>query len=234
MRILALVLLAGTLLAQDKYIVQIDEYGNTIPEHSVATPQQVTILGQKASAASVRAIELAEKAAHCEQVLEALATNLVVTSTVYVQSIGGVRYDESNQTIHIESIAVSPTNVTIVATVAQVPLVQPILDWRTTAGAAGTWTNIAASVAEVAVPAGATNAVAAYKFTLPRPDSKTAFFRVVDNSTGVSGSGLWWIVFGGIVVDGTPGISAVVPVGDDQLTIKGGVVVEAVPLGELP
>lgn len=229
-------MVVGAVLAQDKFIVQIDEFGNTIPTNSVATPQQVTMLGLAASAASARANSLASKAQHCEESLLALGTNLVVTSTVYVRSIGGMRYDDSAQTITIRGIDVGASNVTIVATVAQVPLVQPVLDWRASLTDGG-WTNIAATVSEVAIPQGVTNAAAAYRFVLPRPDSdaqKTVYFRVVDNSTGVSGSGLWWIVFGGIVVDGVPGITADIQLGGDQLKIKGGIVVEATPLGELP
>jgi hypothetical protein len=168
----------------------------------------------------------------CVEKLRAYSTNSIVTSTVYVQSIGGVPYDPSNQTIIVRSFFASPTEIEIIGTVRQFPLVTPTLDFRVSLSG-GAWSNIAATVASVDVPDGATDAVAAYKFTLPRPDSGSAFFRIVDNSTGASGSGLWWIVFGGITVDGRIGLSRVVTNGVDELLFKGGILVEPNPLGGL-
>ena len=93
----------------------------------------------------------------------------------------------------------------------------------------GAWSNITATVAETDIPAGVTDAAKAYRFTLARPDGGSAFFRVVDNSSGASGSGLWWIVFGGISVDGQRGKSGMV--GDHRFV--GGILVEPEPLGGL-
>jgi len=53
----------------------------------------------------------------------------------------------------------------------------------------------------------------------------------VDNSTGASGSGLWWIVFGGIWVDGKQGRTGTVTNGADVLDFKGGILVEPDPIG---
>jgi hypothetical protein len=79
-----------------------------------------------------------------------------------------------------------------------------------------------------------TNAAAAYLFTIPKPTNTSAFFRVVDNSTGASGSGLYWLVFGGIVVDGQMGLTGTITNIVNSVTntyqIRGGIVVNPTPL----
>lgn len=217
---------------QTNILVQVTLDGSqTVPPNTFATPAQVTNQQQNADAVYSVATGLAARADVCVEKLRAYGTNFVVTSTVYVQSIGGVPYDPSNQTVIVRSVSVTPTNVAVVATVKQTPLVAPVLDWRV-ALTGGAWSNTQATVASTDIPAGVTNAAAAYLFTLPRPDTGgTAFFRVVDNSTGASGSGLWWIVFGGIWVDGKQGRTASVTNGADVLEFKGGILVEPDPLG---
>ncbi len=213
--------------------VLIAQDGSTIPPNTVATPAQVEALSNETVSAHAAATNIEDRAASCVDKVRLYSTNYVVTSTVYVQSIGGVPYDPSNQTIRVHSLTADAENVTILATVAQTPLVTPALDWRAALGT-GTWSNLTATVAEVAVPDGATNAVKAYTFTLPRPDTGgSAFFRVVDNSTGASGSGLWWVVFGGIAVDGKLGRTGIVTNGTDELRFVGGILVEPEPLGGL-
>lgn len=220
--------------ATTNYVVQINADGTqTIPPHTIATPAQVDALGATAGEVHAAATNIEDRAAACVDKVRLYGSNYVVTSTVYVQSIGGVPYDPSNQTIRVHSLTADAENVTILATVAQVPLITPALDWRAALNA-GAWSNATATVQEVAVPDGATNAVKAYTFTLPRPDAGgSAFFRVVDNSTGASGSGLWWVVFGGIAVDGKLGRTGIVTNGTDELRFVGGILVESEPLGGL-
>lgn len=207
--------------------------GSTIPPNTVATPAQVTALSKETETVHAAATNIEDRAAASVDRVRLYGSNYVVTSTVYVQSIGGVPYDPSNQTIRVHSLVADSENVTILATVKQTPLVTPALDWRAALGT-GIWSNLTATVAEVAVPDGVTNAVKAYTFTLPRPDTGgSAFFRVVDNSTGASGSGLWWVVFGGISVDGKRGMSSIVTNGTDELRFVGGILVEPEPLGGL-
>lgn len=214
-------------------VVQIADDGvTTIPPNSIATPGQVSNVTVTAEDAYTVATNFSSRAEACVEKLRAYSTNSIVTSTVYVQSIGGVPYDPSNQTIIVRSFFASPTEIEIIGTVRQFPLVTPTLDFRVSL-AGGAWSNIAATVVSVDVPDGATDAVAAYKFTLPRPDSGSAFFRIVDNSTGASGSGLWWIVFGGIAVDGKMGANCIVTNGTDELRFVGGILVEPEPLGGL-
>jgi len=213
--------------------VLIAQDGSTIPSNTVATPAQVTALSNETEMVHAAATNIEDRAAACVDKVRLYGSNYVVTSTVYVQSIGGVPYDPSNQTIRVHSLTADAESVTILATVAQAPLVTPALDWRAALNA-GAWSNATATVQEVDVPAGVTNAVKAYEFTLDRPDTAgSAFFRVVDNSTGASGSGLWWVVFGGIAVDGKLGRTGIVTNGTDELRFVGGILVEPEPLGGL-
>lgn len=230
---LTVMLAAMARAATTNYVVQISADGSqTVPPNTIATPAQVDDLGGEAVTAHAAATNLEARAAGCADKVRLYGSNYVVTSTVYVQSIGGVPYDPSNQTIRVHSVSVTTSEVSVIASVAQTPLVPPALDWRTALNA-GAWSNVTATVEETTIPAGVTNAVKAYEFTLARPVGGSAFFRVVDNSTGASGSGLWWVVFGGISVDGHLGITATVTNGTDQLRFVGGILVEPEPIGGL-
>lgn len=221
-------------------VVLINDAGETRPARSIATPAQVNTATSTAEAtlAEAQALQASATAAQ-EAANEALArttlykTNFVVTSTVYVQSIGGVPYDSSNQTIRIHSLDIVGSDVVIIGTVKQVPLVSPVLDWRESLDG-GAWSNRTAVVAQVDLPDGVTNAVRAYSFTIPKPSEVQAFFRVVDNSTGSSGSGLYWLVFGGITVDGRAGATCTITniVGSitNSYPVVGGIVVKPTPL----
>lgn len=238
--ILSLSVSAETVVSR-AFVVQISEDGSsTIPPNSIATPTQVSTLSQSAEAAKTTAETLqatadaaAATASAASERAYLFSSNYVVTSTVYVQSIGGVPYDASNQLIRCHSLSLTPTSVVIVATVKQQPLATPVLDWRQSLDG-GAWSNVSASVVAADIPAGVTNAVAAYRFELLRSPATSAYFRVVDNSTGASGSGLYWLVYGGIYVDGRKGkyctITNVVGSVTNRYNIKGGIVVEPDPL----
>jgi hypothetical protein len=233
MRYLALTLLivlaasAETVVSRNP-VVQVSSDGTqTIPPNTIALPAQVDALTAEAEDNLAVATNLQAQAAACAEKVRLYATNYVVTSTVYVQSIGGTPYDPSNQTIRVQSIAKTATNIQIVATVRQTPLVPPVLDWRVSLKL-GAWSNLSATVSATDIPAGITNAAAAYRFSLPLPSAASSFFRVVDNSSGASGSGLWWLVYGGIYVDGQRGLTGMV----GQNRFVGGILVEPQPLGE--
>jgi hypothetical protein len=234
--IFALAAQAETVIST-RYVVQIAEDGiTTFPSNSIATPAQVS--GVEAAAADAKGIAeaAAAQAQACADKVALFSTNYVVTSTVYVQSVGAVAYDASNQTIRVHNISVTDTNVMILATVKQLPLVTPTIDWRQTAGAGGAWSSVVATAVSSTIPEGVTDAAAAYLFSIVRPVGATSsFFRVVDNSTGASGSGLYWVVFGGLVVDGHKGSSGIITnvVGSVTNTYRkvGGIIVEPEPLG---
>jgi len=243
-KFLAIILLPFALIAATTNelgkVVLVNDAGDTRPAQSIATPGQVSTATSTAEATRTEAQALYAAATNAQAAANAAlartaqySTNYVVTSTVYVQSIGGVPYDASNQTVRIYSVAIMDTNVVIIATVRQVPLVNLVLDWRQSVDGSA-WSNRFAAVAQVALPAGVTNAVRAYSFTLPKPSGVQAFFRIVDNSTGASGSGLYWLVFGGITVDGHAGanctITNVVVGATNYFNVVGGIVVNPSPL----
>lgn len=221
-------------------VVLINDAGETYPVNSIATPALVNSANAAASTTLEATEAVAGPATNAQAIAQAAydrttlySTNYVVTSTVYVQSIGGVPYDPSNQTIRVHSVSIVSTNVVIIGTVKQVPLVTPVLDWRQKINL-GAWSNITATVVQVDLPAGVTNAVRAYSFTVPKPSNVSAFFRVVDNSTGASGSGLYWLVFGGIYVDGRKGATTTLTNVVNNVTntwpVVGGIVVDPIPM----
>lgn len=231
LRVSACALLLSLSAFAAREVVQIADDGiTTVPANSIATPAQTSNATVTAQDAYNTATGFSSRAEICTAKIRTYGTNYVVTSTVYVQSIGGVPYDPSNQTIRIQNFSATSTNISIIATVKQTPLFPPALDWRV-ALSGGAWSNIAATVATTVIPEGVTNAAAAYLITLPKPGSSSSFFRVVDNSTGASGSGLWWVVFGGITVDGKLGATRSVTNGADVCSFVGGILVEPEPLG---
>lgn len=235
-RVLFFVAAAALARADDLAVVLFNPLtGVSLPSNSVATTAQIFDLSEQSGTAYDRATNAAAQAAAQADAVSLYSADYVVTSTVYVQSIGGVPYDPSNQTVTVRSVLSTPSNVTVVATVRQVPLSTPKLDWRAALNA-GAWSNVTASAVQTDIPDGITGAAAAYKFEISRPAGDSAFFRVVDNSAGASGSGLWWLVYGGIFVDGKKGLTGSITniVGSvtNVYPFVGGILVEAEPLGE--
>jgi hypothetical protein len=218
------------------HVVLINADGDTRPPQSIATPGQVAEATDRAAVVLTEAQVLQDAASNALAVANhallrtvLYSTNYVVTSTVYMQSVGGVPYDPSNQIVRCRSIDVSGEGVEIVATLKQAPLVAPVLDWRQSVNGGG-WTSLEAVAVEIDVPPGL-NDERAYRFTLPKPAGGSAFFRVVDNSTGASGSGLYWLVFGGVFVDGKRGWTGTLTTGGGHtFNVRGGVVVDPDPL----
>lgn len=222
-----LLIITNTLSAQiitRKYVVQVDDQGNTIPPNTMATPQQISKVTDRAMELEQVYDGLHTRMVQCTTALTLLSTNRIVTSTVYVQSIGGIPHDPSKQTIKITSMEVTDDNIEIIAEVEQQPLIPLVLDWRLQL-LNGQWTEIPASITPMPQPN--PPAVAAYKFTLPKQPQLTGFYRIVDNSTGVSGSGLYWLVFGCIVVDGKRGFTGTI----DTHRWVGGILVEPDAIG---
>jgi hypothetical protein len=106
------------------------------------------------------------------QYYEIAVTRWVVVVDWKFQNYGGYLFDIENQSVTVRSIDASGSNVVIVVTSAQVPLMPPVLQWKTALDS-GSWNNVAATVTQVAVPAGVTNAARAYQFTVPKSSSVT-------------------------------------------------------------
>ena len=220
------------------HVVQIDvNTGDTRPAQSIATPGQVSALSVEsgeaaAAAAETRSIATAGMLSGSNALARTklYSRHYQVTSTVFIRSVGGIPFDPSNQTIRVYNFAKTNNDVHVYGTVTQNPLVPPVLDWRYALNY-GPWSNATATATEIAVPSGMTNAVKAYRFDWTAPEGLSqAFFRIVDNSSGVSGSGLYWLVYGAIYVDGKKGWTGVMTnvVGSvtNTWTFQGGVLVQ--------
>ena len=112
---------------------------------------------------------------------EVAVTKWIVVVDWKFKNYGGYLFDIENQTVIIRSIVTSGDYVTMVVTASQVPLMPPSLQWKRNIDS-GSWSNRSASVTQVAVPAGVTNAATAYEITTTKPDNDQAFFKIIDNS----------------------------------------------------
>lgn len=220
------------------YVLQVNDDGSqTIPPNTIATPKQIEDIGERASSVAMQTTLLLQLATSCDERINAFGTNYIVTSTCYVRSVGGISYNPDLQAIRLTDITKVGDNLEIVGLVCQIPLTPPVLDWRTQLNG-GEWETASSTVIETDLPAtlppapGDLSWVRAYKFTVPIPqDAQAAFFRAVDNSSGASGSGLYWVVFGGIAIDGHLGATADITDNDNRtLKFRGGVLVEDEPL----
>lgn len=192
-------------------IVQVAEDGSTIPPNTIATPQQVESTINLASNAREIAQGAAESASHCRTEVTAIdqritlySTNYLIKSVAYCEGVGGQSFDASNQVLRIYyGPILTATSVVIRGVVKINPLgsVVPPLDFRTTLDHTATWTNTATYRAtEISKPAEYATYAKAYEYTIARPASGSLFIRMVDRSSGISGSGYYWLVFGDIVV----------------------------------
>jgi hypothetical protein len=193
-------------------VVLINDAGQTRPAQSIATPSQVTsaadtALEAKSVATSLLSIAQSTKdqADAQEERLQLYSTNFTITSACFVEGVGAVNFDPSNQTMRVYYFTVNTTNVIIRGLAKITPLGSaiPLIEWRGTLGTSGSWTNLPTYTAtEISVPAQyAADYEKAYEYTVPRPGGSSAFFRMVDMSSGISGSGWYWLVYNKIIVN---------------------------------
>lgn len=237
-------------------LVQISDDGlTTIPANTIATPGQVNQAQADATAASEAAALAAESAAQCRATVEQLQsrvslyrTNYLIKSVAYCEGVGGVSFDPSNQVIRIYYFDVGPvgsTSLVIRGVVKINPLGStiPRLEFRATLASSQTWTNMAIySAAEIAVPAEfSADYEKAYQYIVARPAGTSLFARMVDGSSGISGSGWYWLVYGDIVISrngsyykGRTGLTTnIVGSVTNVLRYASGLNVELEPLGGL-
>jgi len=213
-RLLLITLLASSVQAATitNRMVLINDAGATHPAQSIATPAQVSSAESTASAAAASASSLLSIAQETkaqadaqELRLQLYSTNYTITSACFVEGVGAVNFDPSNQTMRVYYFAVSTTNIIIrgIAKITPLGSAIPLLEWRTTLGTSGSWTNLPTySASEITVPAQyASTYEKAYEYSVPRPGGSSAFFRMVDMSSGISGSGWYWLVYNKIIVN---------------------------------
>lgn len=212
--LLALALLTALCARADRLIgnaVMLAADGSTVPSNSVATPAQVEAISNDTASAASAALTLEQQAAELADASAALAsrvqlfsTNYVVKSVCWVEGVGAVNFDPSNQVLRITGFSVGTTTllVTAVAKVAPLGNAVPALEWRASLGVSGSWTNLSTTGAiEIDLPAGYETYAKAWSYEIPKPAGSSALFRVVDNSSGISGSGWYWLVYGDIIVN---------------------------------
>lgn len=234
-------------------LVQISDDGmTTIPANTIATPGQVNQAQADATAASEAAALAAESAAQCRATVEQLQsrvslyrTNYLIKSVAYCEGVGGVSFDPSNQVIRIYYFDVAATSLVIrgVAKINPLGSAIPRLEFRATLASSQTWTNMAIySAAEIAVPAEfSADYEKAYQYIVARPAGTALFARMVDGSSGISGSGWYWLVYGDIVISrngayykGRTGLTTnIVGTVTNVLRYASGLNVELEPLGGL-
>lgn len=192
-------------------IVQVASDGSTIPANTIATPQQTQAATDQATTAQEAATAAAASAATClartdtiEARTQLYSTNYLIKSVAYCEGVGGVTFDASNQVLRLYyGPVLTATSVVVRGVVKINPLgsVIPPLDFRTTLENTAVWTNLATySATEIAKPAGYESYAKAYEYTIARPAGGSLFIRMVDRSSGISGSGYYWLVFGDIMV----------------------------------
>ena len=212
--LLILALFSAHVALADRLIgnaVMLAQDGSTIPSNTVATPAQVAALSNGTAAVSASALTLEEQAASLAASSAELAgrvqlfsSNYVVKSVCWVEGVGAVNFDPSNQTLRITGFSVGATTLSIVGVAKVAPLGNaiPALEWRATLGASGAWTNLSTTGAvETDLPAGYETYAKAWIYEIPKPAGASALFRLIDNSTGISGSGWYWLVYGDIIVN---------------------------------
>jgi len=192
-------------------IIQIANDGSTIPANTIATPAQVQQAQDDASSASDAATQAAAKAALCLDTVTQLkgrvnlySTNYLVKSVAYCEGVGGVSFDPSNQLIRIYYFNVAATSMLIRGVAKITPLGSqiPKLEFRASLATSHVWTNLTTyTSSEISVPVQyADDYEKAYEYNVARPGGTSIFARMVDASSGISGSGWYWLVYGDIII----------------------------------
>lgn len=184
----------------------------TIPPNSIATPGQVAVANDTASSAYAVALESLGLSGQCRSEFDALLSRLQLYSTNYLiksvarcEGVGGVNFDPSNQTMRIYYMSNSVDYLTLrgVAKITPLGATIPRLEFRASLMNTHTWTNLSIYTSSaIAVP---TNFVGqyekAYEYVITKPAGSQLFMRMVDGSSGISGSGWYWLVYGDIVIN---------------------------------
>jgi hypothetical protein len=191
-------------------VVLINDAGATRPANSIASPAQVSAVQESALTAydiatNAAALSASAKAQSetCRNTTRLYSTNYMWQSRAYCEGVGAVNFDPSNQTMQVYYFIVTPTNMLLRGVAKQAPLVgAPILDFRATMGAGSVWTNLTTySATEITIPAAYTNYAKAYEYIIAKPAGTSIYVRMRDSSSGMSGSGWAWLVYGDIIIN---------------------------------
>ncbi|MDD2241145.1 MAG: hypothetical protein PHI93_10900 [Kiritimatiellae bacterium] len=242
---LAIILAPGAILLANPppgaAIVMVDDE-RAYPSNSIALPshlqqlqQQLTPLYSQAVNAwqqSGAALDIAQQAYDSIRFIDA---SNIVSSTAYITSIGSQQSAGTNQLIKIYSMRLDGdpiTNIHLIATFDKLQTVSPAVDWRSSLTANGSSTGWAAITnvtcswpTTVSLPGADTPFI--YSFDVPAPSPAKAMFRILSMDDGGGGTGLYFLFYNFISVNGRVGwTGTLVDNNGTQIEIKGGIAAE--------
>lgn len=197
------------------------------PPNSAATPSQISVLSSAQGALSDKADAIysistgaVARANEAMGVITFANQDDIVVSQVFVTSVGTPAAASSNQVIKILVILPSGspvTNIRVVAEFDQLQTTRPGLDWRSTLSSAG------ASGSDWAA---STNTVCSWPTTVPHQDATapfvysfdlavfnapiSLFVRAVSNDAGGAGSGFYFVIYNGLIINGRMGATRII------------------------
>lgn len=192
------------------------------PTNSAATPTQIqslqstqtTLSGRVAStyAISTGAVDAANSAL---DVVRHINQDDIVVSQVFVTSIGSQSAANSNQIIKILGFLASGspvTNIHVIGEFDQLQTTRPGLDWRSSLSSLGEssseWLaldDVVCSWPSVVAHPNATQPFV-YSFDVPIIGAPASMFvRVISHDDGGAGSGFYFIIYNGLIINGRMG-----------------------------
>lgn len=226
-------------------IVMVDD-SKAYPSNSIATPSDLQLIRNELTPLALQAAQALQTstgaysiAASAYNSIKFIGTSNIVTSTAYITSIGAQASAGTSQVIRVHSMQIqgSPvTNIHLVATFDKLQTISPTVDWRSTLSAGGSstdWaivTGVTCSWPSIVSAPGADTPFA-YSFDVPAPSPTTAMFRILSLDDGGGGSGLFFLFYNRLDVDGRTGwTGTIVDNHGHSIEIKGGIA--ANPFGE--
>lgn len=226
-------------------IVMVDDT-KAYPSNSIATPTDLQLIRNELTPLTTEAAQAFNASVLAHDIATAaydsirfIGSSNIVTSTAYITSIGSQASAGTNQVIRTHSMRLdgSPvTNIHLVATFDKMQTISPAIDWRSSLSADGSstpWAVITNATCSwpVTVSAPGVDTPFVYAFDIPAPGSRTAMFRILSLDDGGGGSGLFFLFYNRLDVNGRTGWTGTIT--DNHGTvieIQGGIA--ATPFGE--
>jgi hypothetical protein len=219
-------------------IVMVDDT-TAYPSNSIATPSalqlirsELTPLDTEAAIAFTNGAAAFDQASAAYDSIRFIDASNIVESTAYITSVGAQSSAGTNQVIKIYSMTAqgSPvTNLHLIATFDKLQTVSPAVDWRaslTSSGGSADWaviTNVTCSWPTTITGTGADTPFV-YSFDVPAPSPTTAMFRILSMDDGGSGTGLYFLIYNFVSVNGRVGWTGTIEDNDGTtIDIVGGI-----------
>lgn len=197
------------------------------PTNSAATPSQIAVLRDAQTALSANAdatysisTGAVYRANEAMGVITFANQDDIVVSQVFVTSVGTPAAASSNQIIKILGFVPtgSPvTNVRVIAEFDQLQTTRPGLDWRSTlstGGASGSeWAASINTVSSWPTSISHPLATSPFVYSFDQPvlgASASLFVRVVSNDSGGAGSGFYFVIYNGLIINGRMGATRII------------------------